>query len=219
MFHPISTDLLSMPACARVTFSWNPGEWNLAGDGSSGSIAFTKRVEGGRQALSRASFKHHCPHFCEPMLVSDRNLITENYADAGRTTPSKSWIGSSVSIWPEIICLSRSGEVEKATDCPLRRSHPVQTAYARVQGLRNNLCAATRLGLRFNNLNSGLTIVDFHASHSGSAVGQTVVCGGNNSSQIRPSAPHPCGVSDRPQRASPTVMCHLMICILATGMR
>jgi len=38
------------------------------------------------QALSKASVKHQDPHCSRVMLVRDRNLITENYADAGRAT-------------------------------------------------------------------------------------------------------------------------------------
>jgi hypothetical protein len=115
--------------------------------------------------------------------------------------------------------LSLSGGVGKATGYLFRQSHPAQTPHARLKSLRNNLCAATRLGICFNNLNSGLTIIESHASTSvwqwvkqRSVAGITALkCG------LRHHIPAVYQI-DRSEHLS-TVMCHLMICILMTGMR
>lgn len=118
-----------------------------------------------------------------------------------------------------ITCLSLSEAVGKAAGYPFRQSHPAQTPHARLKSLRNNLCAATRLGICFNNLNSGLTIIESHAStwawqwvKQRSVAGITALkCG------LRHHIPAVYQI-DRCEYLS-TVMCHLMICILTTGMR
>lgn len=91
--------------------------------------------------------------------------------------------------------------------------------HARLKGLRNNLCAATRLGLRFNNLSSGLTTIQYHTPtevrqwvKQSSVTGITALkCG------RRHHIPAAYQI-DLCVRLS-NVMCHLMICILTTSMR
>jgi hypothetical protein len=193
--------------------------------GSHGPLLCTREFrdlekETGHKAISNI-FIHNSAGPCWAMLVSDHNLITENYADAGRITIRGllDW-AFTVLVSGNIMPGAVRGGSGEGHGLPLSAVPPTQNAFARLKRLGNNLCAATRLGVRFNNLNSGLT---FTKSHHASTVDlrwvkqssvagiTTLECG------LRHHIPAVYQIS-RCEYLS-TVRCHLMIYILTTGMR
>ncbi|KAE9370416.1 hypothetical protein N431DRAFT_509506 [Stipitochalara longipes BDJ] len=98
------------------------------------------------------------------MLVSDRNLVTENYADADRAILLErlDWTlrlhitGNNMPV-----AVRGSGLSGEGYGLPPWAVPPTSNAACEAQAREKQ---PTRLGVRFNNLNSGLTIIESHRS-------------------------------------------------------